>query len=457
MTLRPVRLGLHVGAATLLALGGVLLTGSPGHAAAPVLPDSYGGDSTATAMHFSADRNPQPTPVTDLFHAELSWATTSLDSSGNASGRAASIFPGDGLLGVPSLFCQVRKEICLPVPQFPVLAQASYPVTPDDAAATSKGTQSQGPLTVQPNVITAHADPTRVEATSEAAGAGVSTVVSADSVHTHSKQSFEGSTLVVTAESAVKNLEIGGRLHIDSVRSLATARVDGGKVSAATVDTTVSGATLAGQPVTIDSTGIHAGGSGDGGALNGAANTALKALDASGFTVRTLVPTKTVKPGAASANTGGLLVTFAQTVAAPAPPQPPAPIPGPPPASGDYRGSVTIAGAGVAAFATPADLFGSPAVDVGSVGGPATLPTSPLQPAGTAPQTGAAPAPAVGAAPPAAAPVAAAAPPTREAAVLGVDLSSKRLRVLALVLLGYPLLVLLSAPLRAPARLPRVL
>jgi hypothetical protein len=39
--------------------------------------------------------------------------------------------------------------------------------------------------------------------------------------------------------------------------------------------------------------------------------------------------------------------------------------------------------------------------------------------------------------------------------VLGVDLTGDRLRTLSLVLLGYPLLVLLSAPLRAPARLPR--
>jgi hypothetical protein len=41
--------------------------------------------------------------------------------------------------------------------------------------------------------------------------------------------------------------------------------------------------------------------------------------------------------------------------------------------------------------------------------------------------------------------------------VLGVDLSPKRLKVLMLFLLAYPLLVLLSAPLRAPARLPRSL
>jgi hypothetical protein len=125
--------------------------------------------------------------------------------------------------------------------------------------------------------------------------------------------------------------------------------------------------------------------------------------------------------------------------------------------NGDYTGSVTIAGAGVAAFATPAQLFGIPPVDVGSVGGPVTAPVAPLQP-GTTALTGPAPAPVVGDAPaPGTAPVTAAAPQTRPAAVLGVDLSSKRLRTLGLVLLGYPLLVLLSAPLRAPARLPRVL
>jgi hypothetical protein len=443
-----------MGAAALLALGGVLLTGAPGQAADANRPDSYGGDSTATAFHVTADRNPQPTPVTDPINTHSPYATTALDSSGNASALAASLYPGNGALGVPGLLCQVK--LCLPLPPFALSAHASYPTTPDNAAATSPGTQTAGPLTVKPNVIVAHADPDRVEATTVAGGTGMAGVVSADSTSTHSKQSFEGSTLVVTSESLVKGLDIGGQLHIDSVRSLATARVDGGAVSASTVSTTVSGATLAGQPVTIDSTGIHAGGSGDGGAANGAANTALAALDAGGIKVRTLLPTKSAKPGSAAASTGGLLITFERTAVLPAPPPPPNPIPGPPPLSGVYFGSVTVAGAGVIAFATPATPVDALPIDPGAVGVPAPVGGAPLQGGTTAPAAVGTPQTALDPAPQDAPPATAAAPATRAAAALGVDLSSKRLKTLALVLLGYPLLVLLSAPLRAPARLPRI-
>src|SRR3954464_5870112 len=70
MRLRPLRLALHVAAAPPLAASGVLLTGSPGSAEDDAArPDSFGGIAAASAFHFVADRNPQPTPVSDAFHA----------------------------------------------------------------------------------------------------------------------------------------------------------------------------------------------------------------------------------------------------------------------------------------------------------------------------------------------------------------------------------------------------
>jgi hypothetical protein len=194
---------------------------------------------------------------------------------------------------------------------------------------------------------------------------------------------------------------------------------------------------------------VHVAGNGDGGALNGGANSALAALDASGIKVRLLTPTRLAKSGTATASTGGLLITFAQTVSLPNPP--PNPLPAPPSGNGNYTGSVTLAGAGVTAFATPAALVTLPDF-VPPVAPPVSLGGAPQQGGATAPLAG-------GQAPAVSRPVgqaaAAAGPQTQPTAALGVDLSGKRLRVLALVLLAYPLLVLLSAPLRVPARLPR--
>lgn len=454
MHLRPLRLVLHVGAVVVLAGSGVLLVGAPSHADSAPRPDSYGGDSAASAMHFVADRSPQPTAVTDLFHAEAPYATTSLDSSGSATGSAASMYPGGGLLGVPGLLCQVGP--CLPLPPYALMASASYPTKPDATASASAGTYGQPPLSVAPQLTVAHADPNRVEAQTTTGKAELGGVVGSDNASTHSKQVFEGSTLVVTAESVLKGVDFaGGVVHIDSIRSVATARVDGGKVTASSATTTISGARAGGQPVTIDSNGIHAGGKGDGGAAQAAVNTALQQLDASGIKMRLLTPSKAASPGQASAAAGGLLVTFAQTVNLPLPKPPPLPpnLPGAPGVNGVYTGSVTLAGAGVTAFATLADAVVFPAVGVPTSGGVPPLPRTFSRPGtGTSPSfpsiglpttTGTVPA------------FVSSAPRLRHAAVLGVDLTSDRLGVLVMILLGYPMIVLLSAVWRAPSRLPR--
>ena len=461
MHLRPARIALHLGAATLLAVSGVLLTGAPGSAADSARPDSFGGESAASALHYVADRKPQPTPVTDAFHAEMPYATTSFDSSGGASATAASLYPGGGPLGVPALLCQFDAHVCQVisnVPRYPFIATADYPTKKDDSADASPkdAVIKQPPLSVEPSVTTAHADLDRVEARTSTGGSGIDSVLTTASSSTLSKQAFDGSTLVLTSESTVNGVDLGGgALHIDQVRSVATARIDEGKVSKASAVTTVSGATAGGQAVSIDSDGIHIAGSGDDGAARAAVNTALAALDASGFTVRMLEPTKKAAAGQGSASAGGLLITFKQAVALPVqPPQPPPPLPGVPVSpNGTYTGSVTLAGAGVTGFATAGDLFDLPTIDTPAVGAPAPTLGGVTSPAGaqTSPLTPGAPAVAA----PAGAAPSAAAPAAKPTAVLGVDLTGDRLRTLSLVLLGYPLLVLLSAPLRAPARLPR--
>jgi hypothetical protein len=461
MRLRPLRLALHLVAATALAGGGVLLTGSPGTAAdSAAHPDSFGGESVASAMHWVADRNPQPTPVSDAFHVESPYATTSMDSSGSITATASPLFPGNGFLGAPGLLCQFSAEACpviQNVPPYPVIADASYPTKPDSqATAPPPGAGiHQGPLVVDPDVTVAHADADKVEARTVAGGTSFEGLTKAASASSHSKQYFEGGTLVVLAESTVSDLDIAGQLHIDKVSSVATARVDGQKVTSSSAVTKVSGATLGGVPVVIGSDGISIAGNGDGGAAEGAVNTALAALDASGMKVRLLSPSKTAKTGTASAATGGLLVSFDRESGLPNPPPLPLPpqFPGIPAYNGQYVGSVTFAGAGVTAFASPTLDVPLPALDLPLAPPPAVAGAVQQPPAGGALSAAA---PAVAAAQPGAAPAAAAPPATKPVAALGVDLTSKRLKTLALVLLGYPVLVLLTAPLRAPARLPRL-
>jgi hypothetical protein len=435
---------------TVLAGSAVLLVDAPGHAAADPRPDVYDGAAVASVLHVQADREPQLFPVTDPLHAEIPYATTALDSSGGATASAASLYPGAGALGLRGLLCTFDSRACLPLPDYPLMATASYPTAPDAQAQPSQPPVA-GPIGVTPGLTVAHADPNRVEARAQAAGLDVAGVVSVESAATHSKQAFEGGTLVVTAESTLQGLDIGGgALHVDALRSVSVSRVDGRQVTTTSATTTLTGATAGGTPVTVDSTGVHVAGNGDDGVATSNANAVLAALQAAGIDVRLAVPTRSTKDGVAAASTGGLLVSFRRPVDLPT-----VPLPLPPgvPAvtyNGDYYGTVGVGGAGVIAFASPGSDDGSwvplppPVVDTPTP--PSVAPAvSPGLPAIGNPQPGDNH---VGSGPQLAGPRLAG----RPLAVLGVDLSHERLKTLALVLVGYPALVLLLSPLRARPR-----
>lgn len=447
------RLTQHAIAAVLLAGVAVVATGGGAGAASSDKPESFGGKSAASSMQYRVDKQPFPFPVTDPFHTWVPYAGTTLDSSGASEGIASSVYPGQGFIGVPKLICIFAAALCeqLPggaPPEYPDWAHAQYPAHPDDAATLSqKPFPGTGPFEISPNSVEAHAAADQVEAKTVTGSAGLTGVVTADSAFATSNQHFEDGALVLTADSVLRGVDIAGQLHIDEIRSTATAKLDGSKVGTASAVTTVSGATLAGQAVAIDSTGIHAAGQGDNGQANQAINSALKALAAQGITMKSLGTSNDANPSKVAAETGGVLVIAKQSVDAPG-------LPGiGETENGDYTITVTLGGAGINAFASPA----APA------GGGFQIPPVPTTPGGvTAPPPASVPG---GTTPPADTAVTGSAPAAQQPAVasngaqtpvaLPTDLTNKRLKTLALVLLGYPLLVLIGAPLRAPSRLPR--
>lgn len=449
---RPARVLLHLAGVTVLAGAAVLLVDTPGNAAASARPDVYGGEAAASVLHVQTDRDPQLFPVTDPLHAEIPYATTALDSSGGATASAASLYPGAGALGLRGLLCTFDSRACLPLPDYPLMATASHPTAPDAQSQSSQAFDG-GPLRVTPGLTVAHADPNRVESRAQAAGLDVAGAVSVETASTHSKQAFEGGTLVVTAESNLQGLDIGGgALHVDALRSVSVSRVDGRQVATTSATTTLTGATAGGTPVTIDSTGVHVAGNGDDGAATSSANTVLAALQTAGIDVRLAVPSRTTKDGVAASSTGGLLVSFRRAVDLPT-----VPLPLPPgvPAvtyNGDYFGTVSVGGAGVTAYASPGSddapwvVLPPPPVDpprapqvvpnlspgLPGLGNP--LPGDSGSSNGSGPQ------------------VAEPRVDGQPLAALGVDLSYERVRLLALVLVGYPALVLLLSPLRGRPR-----
>ena len=450
MITRRYRLVGHALAALTIAGVAVVATSAGAGASATSRPDSFGGNAVSSSMEFRVDKEPFPFPVTDPFHSWVPYAGTSLDSSGGDEAIASSIYPGQGFLGVPNLLCVFAPPLCAAMPggappKYPDWAHAQYPAHKDDAATLSPTPfPGSGPFEVTPNTVVAHADPDRVEATATTSGGGLSGVVTVQQASSHSLQEWHGNTLMLTAESVVKGVNIGGQLHIDEIRSTATAEIDGTDVGISSADTTVSGATVAGQGATIDSTGIHVASAGDNGAVKNAVNAALASLAKQGITVKSLGITKKADPRGVNAQAGGLLMTGTTNVNGPN-------LPGlGGNANGSYTITATIGGAGVNAFAAPGVPFnvnvpvppvpstGSAAPAAPAQAGTPPLPSTPQTQ--TAPQTGQ---PAI------------VASPAPKNAALPTDLTNKKLETLALVLLGYPLLLLLAAPLRAPARLPR--
>ncbi len=456
MQLRPTyrrrqRIAAHLVGVAALTGTAVLLTDAPSHATTDARPDVFTGDAVASAFHLQLDKDPQLFPVSDPLHVEIPFATTSLDSSGGSTARAATAYPGAAATGLGSLMCTFNPGACaIPFPQYPLMATASYPTTPDARTHGDLPDLAAGPFSVTPDVAVAHARPDSAEANTKASGIELQGVVSVDTATTRTRQAFEGSTLVVTAESGLKGIDIGGgQLHIDALRSIAVSRVDGQKVTTATATTAITGATAGGTPVTIDSTGIHVAGNGDGGQASSGLNSALAQLKQAGIEVGLAAPTQSAKDGTGTASTGGLLVGWSKPVDDPGLPSLPVSAPVQP--TGVYFGSISLGGAGVNAFASPPEIdvpwTGPLPVDQPSA--PASI-SSPVTPAlsttGGAPQLGTGGSTGI---PPT---VTQHKPHAGQAAALGVDLSSERLRVLALVLAGYPALVLLLSPLHARPR-----
>lgn len=451
MITRRYRLAAHAVAAVAIAGVAIVATGAGAGAASGSAqrPDSYGGDAVAASMEFQLDKQPFNFPVADPFHDWIPYADTSIDSSGGAESIASTVYPGQGVLGTPALLCEFDANLCKQViskiPNYPDWAHAQYPSQPDDSATLSqKPFPGTGPFEITPNQVDAHADPNQVTAIAAASNSGLTGVVTVQSASSNSAQKFVGSTLELTAESVLKGVDIGGQLHIDEIRSIASAKIDGSKVGVSSATTTVSGATVAGQGVTIDSTGIHAGPGGDNGLLNKTLNTALDALASKGITVRSLGITHTARPHKVQAETGGLLVIAKQSVNVPTS------LPGIGGGeNGDYTLTANLAGAGVTAFASPSQGIGN-----------VTLPSTPPAPSGVQPppastSTSSTPGTQAQSTTAGQQPAVAGTTPQQKNVALPIDLTNKRLKTLALVLLGYPLLVLIGAPLRAPSRLPR--
>lgn len=164
------------------------------------------------------------------------------------------------------------------------------------------------------------ADPTTLRSESAVAAAsvrGASSLpvpVSVGNVASAARGGADGARMAAGASTAVSDLDVAGVLRIRALRTEVTGAVGGTPGSAVHQESLVlSGATVAGQPVTIDNAGVHVGDTAAGSELFDAQKQVNDALAGAGIQVRTLppAPPKVADDGTTlEVTSGGLVVSL---------------------------------------------------------------------------------------------------------------------------------------------------
>jgi hypothetical protein len=159
--------------------------------------------------------------------------------------------------------------------------------------------------------MSSHADGNGATAVASLQGAEVPSAATFGNVTTKTATKADGATASSTADSTLSHLSFaGGVLTVASLTSNATATSDGTK-GVGTGATLASGVKVAGQPATIDETGLHVGSSSA--PVNDAANQiAQQALSQAGFRVLVTKPTVKVSGPTAEVTSGAIVVLWSQ-------------------------------------------------------------------------------------------------------------------------------------------------
>jgi hypothetical protein len=234
------------------------------------------GDATASGVRFTYEVPAEFLAASTPFDGGGPVAQASI-GSGLARSAASLPFPGDVVIAGPGLF-YIVTGITLPG-SYPFYVAAEYPTAPDAKLADPTG---QYRLSAS---ATDHSAASAAQAVFGPPDGGSGGSRTRTSIETEP----DGSA-VATAESVSEALSLGGGvLKIAAVRSTSVTKLAAGATEAATSRSlSVEGASVAGQPVTIDADGIHAGGGAAPLPLGAGADQISTALVQSGLSARVL-------------------------------------------------------------------------------------------------------------------------------------------------------------------------
>ncbi|MDQ1536641.1 MAG: hypothetical protein QOE58_1034, partial [Actinomycetota bacterium] len=262
---------------------------------------------------------------------ELPQSVSTLGSTGGSYGLSTAAWPGAlagnlGTLLIAASGGGVPDQVS--VLNYPVRAEAK------NNAGTVTNTGYPG-LT-----MTATSRPASSSAQAELTGADAASSLSVHNTRAESSTRLAGpASARASSKASLQALTIAGVVKIASIQSTASAVSDGVKAAGAG-STTLQGATVAGVPVTIDDTGVHAATAHEvvPGQAQQTVNTALAQL---GMSVNVVGPTTTAKGGMVRYVAASFVFTW---------------LPPPPSKEADTHETIVLAlgGAFAGAQATPA-------------------------------------------------------------------------------------------------------
>jgi hypothetical protein len=305
-----------------LITGGPLLLPGPADAAV-----YYRAQTTATAVHLRLTQEPAGSIITaSLFDDAIAYAAGDFETSGGSEALAAPAFPGKLVTQGPGMLCTQIFECPADPPDYPLLADASYPRREHDSVAASDGPLGAGPIALTPLRATATATAAGHDAGTSSGPitllGGTPVAIGIGNGSAASSVVSRAGSLQVHVESRLTDVTIGGLLRIGSLRSVDDIDLRPGSRPANTAHIVVDDVTVAGQAAVIDDEGVHVAGI-DGPALG-------RRLTTKGIDVRTVEAHRSTTSTTGRSDATALLVDLALPVdGLPYVPNPLPPLPPP--------------------------------------------------------------------------------------------------------------------------------
>lgn len=204
----------------------------------------YAVDTRATGLRVGYDA-PGSLSVGPVLDAGAPEAQSRLATGPVGNSISSLAYPGSLILGLGPLLAAAGQEPPVPLPDYPLLVEASSSGPTDVRDETAAG-----------STMYAFAEQNVVEAVTKLAGTGADAVLAFGSSESRTAGQATDVASGEVRASMSDIVAIAGLLQIDSVVTELGATSDG-ETAASEGRTVVSGATFAGQPVVIDRDGVR--------------------------------------------------------------------------------------------------------------------------------------------------------------------------------------------------------